>query len=178
MGHGSAHGMTDEARRRWKARRFASEMATEAAREAAAEVPSMPWTGRRTVEETAEDEAEPVIETERARRWMEEKHGKIPSPAKSLRGLAVRYKFDVTVAWSHQERRGAHGRLLDPPEADFCSVLGIRGDIRFVAEWAHVYSEKTEKWSWKAGDVLVWAPGLAIQPSMVKITELKKEHLR
>lgn len=174
--------MTDEARRHWATRRFQQEMAVDARREWEATLPDIERDTHKRVEgvtvgdDIAEVE-EYVVKTQKARLWLYGIDGQIPSSAKGLQKAADKAGYSTTVSWSHQERRGSHGRLLKPPEADVCSVLGVRGDEKFLAAWEAVYNESKEQWSWKSKEVMAWAPHQPINPTMTTVTVLRKEFL-
>lgn len=165
-------GMSDEARRLWRIRRHREQLAVEARREWLATLPDIDRTPTEKAE-AVEPEPEYVVQTSPARPH----DGDSPSAVRSLAKAADKAGFSTLISISHQERRGSHGRLLDPPEADVLSVLGVRGPEKFIADWEHVYSAKTDKWSWKTKGAMIWSPFLQFQPSMVTVNELKKEHL-
>ena len=50
-----------------------------------------------------------------------------------------------------------------------CAILGVRGSEKFIAEWEEIGGK------WKVKEALVWAPHLPIQPSIMKVTNMKKE---
>lgn len=183
MEHGrpDTPGMTDEARREWAVRRFNQEMAVEARREWEATLPDIERDTHKRVEgvtvgdDIAEVE-EYAVEEVKAREWVNNIDGKPPSSATGLQKAADKAGYATTASWSHQERRGSHGRLLKPPEADVCSVIGVRGDEKFLASWEAVLNEKTDKWSWKSRDVMAWAPHQPINPTMTTVTVLRKEY--
>lgn len=153
-------------------RKFRESVTVEAKREWLATLPDIDRTPTSKAE-AIEPEPEVVVETKRAEPY----DGASPSAVKSLAKAADRAGFSTLIAISHQERRGSHGRLLDPPEADVLSVLGVRGPEKFIADWEHVYSAKADKWSWKTKGAMIWSPFLPFRPSMVTVNELKKEHL-
>lgn len=168
--------MTDAARKQWAFRR---EMEEEATNDARAEyVPSLPWPPKRVEGEVVEPhstpESEKVIESTRAVVWDEAKQ-KLPTPAKSLRTAAVKAKYDVIIAHNRGERRGSHGRLLDPDTGTYCTVMARRGDEAFMATWCK--PDGKDKWSFHEGMDLT--PGIGpVRPKMHdKITQLKKDRL-
>ena len=87
---------------------------------------------RARIEGVDEEEAPTVIEEIPARPW----EGPLPKPVESFRKAAERVGYIWAASFSHQERRGAHGRLLGIPEADMCTLACVRGRERFIAIWA------------------------------------------
>ena len=167
MGSRQSHGMTDEARTRWATRQFNNEMRLEARREWEASLPRHPWPEHRIKGEVlavgeAPPEPDPVAEI-RARPW----EGPLPTSAKSLAKAAEKAGYQVLASFSHQERKS--NRELKIKEADVCAILGVRGDEKFIAEWECLEGK------WKVKKALVWAPHLAIQPSIMTVSNMKKE---
>lgn len=167
MGSRHTHGMTDEARARWATRQFNNEMRLEARREWEASLPRHPWPEHRVkgeVVKAGEAPPEPErVEEIPARPW----EGPLPTSAKSLYRAAQKAGYDVLATFSHQERKS--NRELKVKEADVCAILGVRGGEKFIAEWEEIEGK------WKVKKALVWAPHLAIQPSIMTVTNMKKE---
>ena len=167
MGSRQPHGMTDEARARWATRQFNNEMRLEARREWEASLPRHPWPEHRVKGEViGKGEAPPEperVEEIPARPW----EGPLPTSAKSLYKAAQKAGYDVLATFSHQERRS--NRELKVKEADVCAILGVRGSEKFIAEWEEIEGK------WKVKKALVWAPHLPIQPSIMTVTNMKKE---
>lgn len=185
MGHGHAHGMTDEARERWRARQIRQDLHRDARREWEKTLPDIPWDSRRRVKGEVVDESGPppeiVVDVEPARLWDEAKDGKVPTSARSLAKAAEKVGYATQFTHSHQERRGGvNNRLLDPPEADVCAVQGARGSgERFIADWELVAPKDGQgEAKWKVRDALVWSPEMETYPRIVKVSTLKKEYLR
>lgn len=122
---------------------------------------------RARIEGVDEEEAPTVIEEIPARPW----EGPLPKPVESFRKAAERVGYLWAASFSHQERRGAHGRLLGIPEADMCTLACVRGRERFIAIWADLGG------AWKFETSLDFSPHAGIVPQIRKITALKKERL-
>lgn len=122
---------------------------------------------RARIEGVDEEEAPTVIEEIPARPW----EGPLPKPVESFRKAAERVGYIWAASFSHQERRGAHGRLLGIPEADMCTLACVRGRERFIAIWANLGG------AWKFETSLDFSPHAGIVPQIRKITALKKERL-
>ena len=122
---------------------------------------------RARIEGVDEEEAPVVIEETPARPW----EGPLPKPVESFRKAAERVGYLWAASFSHQERRGAHGRLLGIPEADMCTLACVRGRERFIAIWANLGG------AWKFETSLDFSPHAGIIPQIRKITALKKERL-
>lgn len=122
---------------------------------------------RARIEGVDEEEAPTVIEEIPARPW----EGPLPKPVESFRKAAERVGYIWAASFSHQERRGAHGRLLGIPEADMCTLACVRGRERFIAIWADLGG------AWKFETSLDFSPHAGIVPQIRKITALKKERL-
>lgn len=174
--------MSDEARQEWATRRFNEEMAVEANRDWWASLPDITRDWRKRVEGVLVGEGiapveEYVVKEIKAREWVNDIDGKPPSSAVGLQKAADKAGYATTVSWSHQERRGNNGKLLKNPEADVCSVLGVRGGEKFIAAWESTLNEKTGKWSWKSREVMAWSPHQSINPTMTTVSVLRKEFL-
>ena len=122
---------------------------------------------RARIEGVDEEEAPTVIEEIPARPW----EGPLPKPVESFRKAAERVGYLWAASFSHQERRGAHGRLLGIPEADMCTLACVRGGERLIAIWANLGG------AWKFETSLDFSPHAGIIPQIRKITALKKERL-
>ena len=122
---------------------------------------------RARIEGVDEEEAPTVIEEIPARPW----EGPLPKPVESFRKAAERVGYIWAASFSHQERRGAHGRLLGIPEADMCTLACVRGRERFIAIWANLGG------AWRFETSLDFSPHAGIVPQIRKITALKKERL-
>lgn len=158
----------------WAERRFIREMAAEMhmefVRDACGHEPleiESKDAFRARVEGVDEEEAATVIEEIPARPW----EGPLPRPVESFRKAAERVGYIWAASFSHQERRGAHGRLLGIPEADMCTLACVRGRERFIAIWANLGG------AWKFETSLDFSPHAGIVPQIRKITALKKERL-
>src|SRR5699024_5078286 len=103
VGSRHTHGMTDEARARWAARRFNNEMRLEARREWEASLPRHPWPEHRVKGEVLDkDEAPPEperVEEIPARPW----EGPLPTSPKSLVKAAEKAGYRTIASFSHQE---------------------------------------------------------------------------
>lgn len=146
--------------------------AREAHMEWVATLPTSPWPEKRIkgvpiseLEAEAEDPA-PAVREIPARPW----EGPLPASAKSLAAAAEKVGYDVLATFSHQERKS--NRELKVKEADVCAILGVRDDEKFIAEWEEIEGK------WKVKKALVWAPHLQIQPSIMTVTNMKKEIIR
>src|SRR5699024_12281608 len=84
-----------------------------------------------------------------------------------FRSAAEKAGYRTIASFSHQERKS--NRELKVKEADVCAILGVRGDEKFIAEWECIEGK------WKVKKALVWAPHLQIQPSIMTVTDMKKE---
>lgn len=158
----------------WAERRFIREMAAEMHMEFVREVCGHEPLEieskdefRARIEGVDEEEAPTVIEEIPARPW----EGPLPKPVESFRKAAERVGYIWAASFSHQERRGAHGRLLGIPEADMCTLACVRGRERFIAIWANLGG------AWKFETSLDFSPHAGIVPQIRKITALKKERL-
>lgn len=158
----------------WAERRFIREMAAEMHMEFVREVCGHEPLEieskdefRARIEGVDEEEAPTVIEEIPARPW----EGPLPKPVESFRKAAERVGYIWAASFSHQERRGAHGRLLGIPEADMCTLACVRGRERFIAIWADLGG------AWKFETSLDFSPHAGIVPQIRKITALKKERL-
>ena len=158
----------------WAERRFIREMAAEMHMEFVRDVCGHEPLGieskdefRARIEGVDEEEAPTVIEEIPARPW----EGPLPKPVESFRKAAERVGYIWAASFSHQERRGAHGRLLGIPEADMCTLACVRGRERFIAIWANLGG------AWRFETSLDFSPHAGIVPQIRKITALKKERL-
>lgn len=166
--------MSERDARFWAERRFvretAAEMHMEFVREVCGHEPleiEPKDTFRARIEGVDEEEAPTVIEETPARPW----EGPLPKPVESFRKAAERVGYIWAASFSHQERRGAHGRLLGIPEADMCTLACVRGRERFIAIWANLGG------AWKFETSLDFSPHAGIVPQIRKIMALKKERL-
>ena len=166
--------MSEKAAAAWAERRFIREMAAEMHMEFVRDVCGHEPLEieskdefRARIEGVDEEEAPTVIEEIPARPW----EGPLPRPVESFRKAAERVGYIWAASFSHQERRGAHGRLLGIPEADMCTLACVRGRERFIAIWADLGG------AWKFETSLDFSPHAGIGPQIRKITALKKERL-
>ena len=166
--------MSERDARFWAERRFVRETAAEMHMEFVREVcghepleiePKDEFRAR--IDGVDEEEAPTVIEEIPARPWS----GDLPRPVASFQRAAEKVGYDCAASYSHQERRGAHGRLLGIPEADMCTLACVRGGERFIAIWANLGG------AWKFETSLDFSPHAGIVPQIRKITALKKERL-
>lgn len=171
------HGLSDEARDYWAGRIFDRVVATDDRRRFVQSLGHGPVDMTKRVGgelvTDAKEEAELTAEPEIARTTRVEWEGQLPRSAKTLEGQARKAGYLTRAYRHHDERRGAHGRLLEPHEADFCTLVAARGRERFLVMWAEV------KGSWKLDTVLDYTPrDEGATPKIVKMTELKKERLQ
>lgn len=170
-------GMSDAARKQWAFKREMEEEATQEARDFAASLPQMPMPPHRVKGELpvegVDPDAEPVIEGTRAVEWDAEVLGKMPNSARLFAQAAIKHKYDTIVSHHYGERRGSHGRLLDPPAGTYCTVMGRRGTEAFMAAWVKPDGEDkkwaAEKYAYDYSEDVTPA-----RPQLVKPTELKK----
>lgn len=167
--------LTDEQRDYWARRRFDQEVAVERHRHFLQEIGhTFTPIERNFIEgeyvDPDDDQGERAVPSEP---WREARESDLPSAARSLARAARKANYGVNTWMAHGERRGAHGRLLKPPEGDYALVAAAReGGERFTAEWG----EADGKWSFLVA--LDFTPGDHVIPRRRKtITELKKERL-
>lgn len=168
--------MTDAARKQWAFRREMAEEATQEARDFAARLPQMPPSVKRVEGAIpvagVDADAEPVIAGTQAKEWDVEKFGKMPNPARLFAQAAIKHKYDTLVSHHYGERRGSHGRLLDPPAGTYCTVMGRRGAEAFMAVW--VLPDGDDK-KWVAHQAFDYSEDVTpARPQLIKSTELKK----
>src|SRR5699024_1946727 len=149
------------------ARQCNNEMRLEARREWESSLPRHPWPEhgvRGDILAVGEAPPEPdPIEEVPARPW----EGPLPTSAKSLVKAAEKAGYRTIASFYHQERKS--NRELKVKDADVCVILGLRGEQKFIAEWECIEGK------WKVKKALVWAPHLPIQPSIMTVTNMKKE---
>lgn len=159
----------------WAARLFDQAVATEQARRFTASLGHPPVEIKRRVggvtvgddEEYAEPE--PEVEVIPRREW----EGPLPRSAASIQKKAESQGYATRAFFHHAERRGAHGRLLDPPEADYCTLAIVRGDVRVAIIWAKV----GEKWKFDTALDFTFDEGKVTRPAIVNLATVRKERL-
>ena len=171
--------LSDDERKRWAFRRQMAEEVTQEHRDWEASLPDLPPSKKRIngelVDENYVAPTEPIIEGTTAVEWYVSEHGKTPTPVNSLMKAAIKHKYDVLISHTWGERRGSHGRLLDPNAGTYCTVMARRGDEGFMATWCK--PDGKDKWAFTEG--LDFSPdALPARPKIyTKITKLKEARL-
>lgn len=113
-----------------------------------------------------EGDADPKVgETD----WEPVVVGELPRAARSFAKKLMIGGYGVNAYIRTGERRGAHGRLLDPPSGRFALIAAQRGREAFTAMWGEV------KGKWEAASMLDYTDEGGITPTAKTITQLKKD---
>lgn len=169
------HRLSDADREGWAERRFDQEVATARHLRFVSSLSHPPVTiERRVAGELVTDDELLAVEPEITIIPRHEWEGDLPRSAKAMTTKAEKLGYAWRAYGHHGERRGSHGRLLDPPEADYCTVAFVRGEEKFLAMWAEVGG------AWKFDTALDYTPTdeLLVLPRIVKSTTITKERLQ